>query len=94
MKNIIRWGKILPEKICSVLMLLFSLVHLIISIIIGYFLSFVPTELEILRNSNPTVIVDIHNPAMWIIITSLTFIIGVLILKMILEGLYIILSKK
>lgn len=94
MRNIIKWGNILPEKICSVLMFVFSLLHLIISIIVGYYFSFVPTELEILRNSNPTAIIDIHYPAIWIIITSLFFIIGVLILKMIFESLYIILTKK
>ena len=93
MKNIIKWGNILPEKICSILMFILSLVHLIISIVIGYYFSFVPTELEILRSSTPTVIIDINNPILWIILSSFIFIVGILILKMILECLYIILSK-
>lgn len=93
MKNIIKWGSIAPEKICNILMGSFSIMHLIGSVFIGYYFSFIPTELEVLRNSTPTVIVDISNSVIWGIVSFLIFIIGILILRIILECVYIIISK-
>lgn len=84
------------KKLCNLLLLLLTFPHGVLSIISGYYLSFVTREVELLRlTSNvPTAIIEQQSPSLCVLFTLSIFTCGYLLIKTICECIYRILPEK
>ena len=84
------------RKLCNLLLFFHSVPLGIISVIVGYYFSFVPKEVEILRKtvSNRTVIIEQQSIFLWCLVTVIIFIWGFFTLRVICECIYRILEIK
>lgn len=89
--------KNLSNKILVNLLLMFLVIpHAIVSVLLGYYFSFVPIEVQILRDLNnvPTAIIEQQNIFLWTFITTTFFIWGLIILLLMCECIKRIINKK
>lgn len=82
------------KKLCNLLLFFCSIPYGIVSVVAGYYLSFIPKEVEVWRTISraPTAIVEQQSIFLWCLFTIIIFIWGFVILKIICECIYRILE--
>lgn len=83
-------------SLSNLLLLFCAIPYGIASVLVGYYLSFIPKEVKILRVTagTQTAIVEQQSIFLWCLFTIIIFIWGFVVLKIICECIYRILSLK